>query len=77
MARILRDNVGPLPPSYIAGKTILRDAIMDHRGCSALRAERTVDRLEANGYVRFERNRAGRLWEEPTWRIGERGGALS
>lgn len=74
-ARMLAQNAGPLPPSYIAGKTALRDTVMDNLDCSALRAERIVDRLESHGFVRFERpaphagSKRSILKTRPRWRI--------
>lgn len=56
-----------LPHSYVAGKTAMRDAIMDRLDCSAMRAERLVDRMESAGLIQFEKRRHGPLidarWE--------------
>ncbi|MCU1282137.1 MAG: hypothetical protein JWM53_5683 [bacterium] len=39
--------------SYLRGKTIIRDAIIDELRCSAYEAEELVETLELMGYVRF------------------------
>jgi hypothetical protein len=39
--------------SYLRGKTLLRDAIVEELGCSAYEAEELVETLETMGYVRF------------------------
>ncbi len=58
------------PPSYLAGKTAIRDAVIDRLDCSAALAERMVDRMESMGFIRFERRRQGPLVES-RWRIGD------
>jgi len=39
--------------SYLRGKTLLRDAVVEELGCSAYEAEELVETLELQGYVRF------------------------
>jgi hypothetical protein len=39
--------------SYLRGKTLVRDAIMEELRCSAYEAEELVETLELMGYVRF------------------------
>lgn len=39
--------------SYLRGKTLLRDGIVESLGCSAYEAEELVETLEMMGYVRF------------------------
>jgi hypothetical protein len=39
--------------SYLPGKTVMRDAVVEHLGCSAYEAEELVETLELQGYVRF------------------------
>ena len=39
--------------SYLRGKTLLRDAVVESLGCSAYEAEELVETLEMMGYVRF------------------------
>ncbi|MGZ3440891.1 MAG: hypothetical protein ACXVDD_15310 [Polyangia bacterium] len=39
--------------SYLRGKTLIRDAILEQLGCSAYEAEELVETLELMGYVRF------------------------
>jgi hypothetical protein len=39
--------------SYLRGKTLLRDGIVERLGCSAYEAEELVETLEMMGYVRF------------------------
>jgi hypothetical protein len=54
LARALRARFGErLEESYLDGRTLLRDAVVDHLVCSALEAEEIVDTLEAMGVIRF------------------------
>ena len=39
--------------SYLRGKTLRRDAVIESLGCSAYEAEELVETLEMMGYVRF------------------------
>ena len=39
--------------SYLRGKTLIRDAVVEQLGCSAYEAEELVETLELMGYVRF------------------------
>ena len=39
--------------SYMRGKTLLRDAVVEELRCSAYEAEELVETLELMGYVRF------------------------
>jgi hypothetical protein len=39
--------------SYLRGKTLIRDAIIEQLGCSAYEAEELVETLELMGFVRF------------------------
>jgi hypothetical protein len=39
--------------SYLRGKTLIRDAILEQLGCSEYEAEELVETLEMMGYVRF------------------------
>lgn len=39
--------------SYLRGKTLMRDAIVEELRCSAYEAEELVETLELMGYVRF------------------------
>ncbi len=39
--------------SYLRGKTLLRDAVVEQLGCSAYEAEELVETLELMGFVRF------------------------
>ena len=39
--------------SYLRGKTLLRDAVVESLNCSAYEAEELVETLEMMGYVRF------------------------
>jgi hypothetical protein len=70
LARVLEDTVVHLPPSYLGGKTAIRDTVMDRLRCSALEAERIVDRLERRGFLHYERrpgNRRPRI--EARWYV--------
>lgn len=61
LARHIHSQLPPLPPSYEDGKTILRDAIMQHLNCSADIAESAVDRMEAQGLLEYHEHREGPL----------------
>ena len=39
--------------SYLRGKTLMRDAVIEQLACSAYEAEELVETLELMGYVRF------------------------
>ena len=67
----LCDSGASLPQSYVAGKTALRDAIMDRLDCSAIRAERIVDWMERSGLIQFEKHRRGPLIDAH-WEIADR-----
>lgn len=54
LARTLRRRYGRhLYASYLRGKTLMRDAIVEQLGCSTYEAEELVETLELMGYVRF------------------------
>lgn len=54
LTAMLRGRYGRhLYASYLRGKTLLRDAIVEELGCSAYEAEELVETLELMGYVRF------------------------
>jgi len=57
------------PPSYIRGRTFLRDEVARTRGCSALDAERIIDHLEESGVIYFEPTRAQSLPDRGYWRV--------
>lgn len=42
-----------LVASYLRGKTLIRDAIAEHLGCSEFESEELVETLELQGYIRF------------------------
>jgi hypothetical protein len=42
-----------LVASYLRGKTLIRDAVEQHLGCSAYLAEELVETLELHGYIGF------------------------
>jgi hypothetical protein len=42
------------PPSYMRGKTFVRDLVMDMVRCSALAAEQIVDQLEGRALLVFD-----------------------
>jgi len=53
---------GPLEGA-IVGRSIVRDIVANHLGCSMLEAEQLVDTLIARGFARLERDSEGReLW---------------
>jgi hypothetical protein len=59
VSRTLCERLGTrVAGGLVQGKTRLRDELMTLFGCSAVDAERLVDRLVALGHVRFERGDA-------------------
>ena len=56
LCRGLRQRFGEtLEEDYLDGRRVLRDAVAEELGCSALEAEELVDTLEAMGLLRFPR----------------------
>jgi hypothetical protein len=54
LAAAVRERLGsPLHGSYLRGRTLIRDAIATHLGCSAYEAEQLADTLELQGYISF------------------------
>lgn len=61
---------GPLPLfGTITGRSIVRDIVASHLGCSLLEAEQLVDTMIARGYARLERDDEDR----ELWRITTKG----
>jgi hypothetical protein len=59
LTRALARSLTPLEAPYVPGKTTIRDAVMAEMSCSAETAESLVDRLEADGYLKYIKPRAG------------------
>ncbi len=55
---------------YLRGKALMRDALIDTRGYSALQAEELVDTLEARGFLRFEGDPSERSVADSHWALG-------
>jgi hypothetical protein len=54
LASMLRRRYGRyLFASYLRGRTLLRDAVVDVLSCSTVEAEELVETLELQGYVKF------------------------
>ena len=54
LASLVRRRYGRhLYASYLRGKTLMRDAVVEELRCSAYEAEELVETLELMGYVRF------------------------
>ncbi len=54
LAAALRRRYGRhLYASYLRGRTLLRDAVEAHLGCSTYQAEELVETLEMMGWLRF------------------------
>jgi hypothetical protein len=54
LAEAVRVQIGDtLEASYLRGRTVIRDAVVAHLGCSDYEAEQLVETLELQGYVRF------------------------
>ena len=59
---VKRRSEGPLFGA-ITGRSIVRDIVAAHLGCSLLEAEQLVDTMVARGFARLERDDEGRqLW---------------
>jgi hypothetical protein len=72
LARHLRVKFGAtLEIDYLDGRTVLRDAVAAHLGCSLLTAEDLVEMLETSGYLEFPKladdTHSQRMMR---WRIG-------
>lgn len=62
-ARLLADTFGPLVDAdYLAGKTMLCDALAAHFGISILTSEELCDELERAERIRFVRTEDGAAW---------------
>lgn len=57
------------PVGYLRGKAVLRDAVEQALGCSALQAEEIVDTMESRGFLRFEGDPSERSEAEAPWII--------
>lgn len=57
------------PGDYLAGKTEIRDTVMEHLLCSSLEAEEIVDLLEVEGYLEFFPDRASPEPGNGVWRL--------
>lgn len=55
---------------YLRGKALMRDALVETRGYSALQAEELVDTLEARGFLRFEGDPSERSVADAHWALG-------
>lgn len=73
LARTVRSRYGRhLYASYLRGKTLIRDAIIETLRCSAYEAEELVETLELMGYVHFpERPDHTHALTREQWRITE------
>lgn len=61
---VKRRAEGPLVGA-ITGRSIVRDIVAAHLGCSLLQAEQLVDTMIARGFARLERDDEGRQF----WRM--------
>lgn len=70
LARALQGWFGGDPPvGYLRGKALLRDALVEERGFSALEAEELVDTLELNGFLRFLGDPSHRSVADAPWEV--------
>jgi hypothetical protein len=54
LAGAVRARLGAeVEASYLRGRTLVRDAIAEHLGCSDFEAEELAETLELHGLVRF------------------------
>jgi hypothetical protein len=42
------------PTGFVRGRTMLRDAVVEHLGCSEPEAERLVDTMVSLGFLKFD-----------------------
>jgi hypothetical protein len=74
LTELVRARLGDtIDASYLRGKTVVRDAIVEALDCSEVQAEELVETLELQGFIRFpqladDTHPAGR---QP-WIIGRR-----
>jgi hypothetical protein len=72
LTEAIRCSLGEhLEANYLRGKAVLRDAVVARLGCSMYEAEKLVETLESQGYVRFphyaDRTHPAGRWP---WEIG-------
>lgn len=70
----LREKLAPGEPvGYLRGKSLMRDLLVQERGCSELEAEELVDTLEARGFLHFLGDPTERSVADSHWEIEPRG----
>ncbi|HYG67398.1 MAG TPA: hypothetical protein VD838_07050 [Anaeromyxobacteraceae bacterium] len=69
LAERIRRHIPPTEPpvGYLRGRSYFRDVIAHELQCSDVDAERLVDTLENNGYLRFEGDPSQRSRAESRW----------
>ena len=69
LAERIRRHIPPTEPpvGYLRGRSYFRDVIAHELHCSDVDAERLVDTLENNGYLRFEGDPSQRSRAESRW----------
>jgi len=63
---VVREKADAPVTGAIVGRSVLRDIVADHLGCSMLEAEELVDTMVSRGFARLERDDEGR----EVWRLG-------
>jgi len=62
------------PVGYLRGKSLMRDALVDHKKISLMEAEDLIDTLESNGYLHFLGDPTQRSVADSPWEIHDHGG---
>jgi hypothetical protein len=71
LAAALQGALGDSPlEGYVRGRTVLRDAVAEHLGCSEAEAERLVETMVGRGFLRFEGDPASAEAGGARWTIG-------
>jgi len=64
-------RVFDVPPSgYLRGRTAVRDAVVEHLGCSELEAEQLVETMIGLGFLRFQGDPTSAPESDEIWKIG-------
>lgn len=57
------------PEGYVRGRTVLRDAIAAHLGCSDTTAENIVETMISRGFLRFDGDPTSAWTDGARWMI--------
>jgi hypothetical protein len=66
-AALRRDFDDCVPKGFVRGRTMLRDAVIEHLGCSEVEGERIVDTMIGLGFLRFEGEPTSAAGNDAAW----------